>query len=207
MIIKEVTMSNTPRRLRDIELRKTEENEEMVLEGYAVVFEQEAPYPFGGTEVISKNALDDADLTDVVLRYNHNDTNYSLARTRNKSLELTLDDHGLYFKANLIPTTTNKDAYLMVKEGLLDKCSFAFTIDEYEYDEKRDNTTITKIGKLFDCALVDFPFYDGTSVSARSIDNNGEMEEVIKRERNKAQKKALLDEIIAKEKKELLERL
>lgn len=182
------------------EVRKVETDDEtMHIEGKAVAFE--SPETYGGeTEVIDRHALDGADMTDVVLRYNHNDTNYTLARTRNKSLKLDLREDGLYFEADLIPTTTNKDAFLMVKEGLLDKCSFSFTIDEENYDMKQHLRTITKIGRLYDVALVDFPFYNDTMVEARSLDTRDDFVALVKRK----QKEALLLEM---EKKELLKRL
>lgn len=182
------------------EIRKVEtEDEKMHIEGKAVAFDSPETYS-GETEIIDRHALDNADMSDVVLRYNHNDTNYTLARTRNHSLVLEIREDGLYFSADLIPTTTNKDAYLMVKEGLLDKCSFAFTIDEDEYDNKQHLRTITKIGRLYDVALVDFPFYNDTMVEARSLDTRDDFIAKVKDE----QKKALLLEL---KKKELLERL
>lgn len=181
------------------EIRKVDDEEKMHIEGKAVAFN--SPETYGGeTEVISEHALDNADMSDVVLRYNHNDTNYTLARTRNHSLELEVREDGLYFSAELIPTTTNKDAYLMVKEGLLDKCSFAFTIDEDEYDKKQHLRTITKIGKLYDVALVDFPFYNDTMVEARSLDTRDDFIALVREK----QKKELLLEL---ERKELLKRL
>lgn len=179
------------RRINDVEIRKIEaEDESMVIEGYAVVFESPATY-YGETEIIDRHAFDECDMSDVVLRYNHNDNNYVLARTRNKSLELSIDDKGVYFKANLIPTTTNKDAYLMVKNGLVDKCSFAFADWVYEYDEKTRTTRINKIGVMFDCAIVDFPYYEETNVFARSLDT----------------RKNLVDELKARRRKALIERL
>lgn len=182
------------------EIRKVEtEDEKMHIEGKAVAFDSPETYS-GETEIIDRHALDNADMSDVVLRYNHNDTNYTLARTRNHSLVLEIREDGLYFSADLIPTTTNKDAYLMVKEGLLDKCSFAFTIDEDEYDNKQHLRTITKIGRLYDVALVDFPFYNDTMVEARSLDTRDDFIKRVKEE----QRKALLLEL---KKKELLERL
>lgn len=181
------------------EIRKVDDEEKMHIEGKAVAFN--SPETYGGeTEVISEHALDNADMSDVVLRYNHNDTNYTLARTRNHSLELEVREDGLYFSAELIPTTTNKDAYLMVKEGLLDKCSFSFTIDEEEYDKKQHLRTITKIGKLYDVALVDFPFYNDTMVEARSLDTRDDFISLVREK----QKKELLIEL---ERKELLKRL
>lgn len=183
------------------EIRKVEidDEEKMHIEGKAVAFNSPETY-YGETEIIDEHALDEADMSDVVLRYNHNDTQYTLARTRNKSLLLDIRDDGLYFEADLIPTTTNKDAYLMVKEGLLDKCSFAFTIDEEAYDSKQHLTTITKIGKLYDVALVDFPFYNDTMVEARSLDTRDRLVAKAKQK----QREALLNSL---NRKELLDRL
>ena len=183
------------------EIRKVEidDEEKMHIEGKAVAFNTPETY-YGETEIIDEHALDEADMSDVVLRYNHNDTQYTLARTRNKSLLLDIRDDGLYFEADLIPTTTNKDAYLMVKEGLLDKCSFAFTIDEEAYDSKQHLTTITKIGKLYDVALVDFPFYNDTMVEARSLDTRDRLVAKAKQK----QREALLNSL---NRKELLDRL
>lgn len=182
------------------EIRKIEtEDDKMHIEGKAVAFESPETY-YGETEVIDSHALDNADMSDVVLRYNHNDTQYTLARTRNNSLRLDLREDGLYFDADLIPTSTNKDAYLMVKEGLLDKCSFAFTVEEDSYNERTKLRTILKIGRLFDIALVDFPFYTDTLVEARSLDNRVDFVEKAK----KLHREALLNEI---ERKELLNRI
>lgn len=192
-----------------IEIRKVDdEKEEMHIEGKAVAFESPETY-YGETEIIDTHALDDCDMSDVVLRYNHNDTQYTLARTRNNSLRLDLRDDGLYFEADLIDTTTNKDAYKMIKAGLLDKCSFAFTIDEYDYNEKERLTRITKIGKMFDVAVVDFPFYNDTMVEARNLnlDNREIYVEKAKALHEKAyqeRKQKMLEEI---KRKELLERL
>lgn len=192
-----------------IEIRKLDdETEQMHIEGKAVAFESPETY-WGETEVIDKHALDEADMSDVVLRYNHNDTQYTLARTRNGSLRLDLREDGLYFDADLIDTTTNQDAYKMVKAGLLDKCSFAFNVVEDKYNEEEHLRTITKIGRLFDVALVDFPFYNDTMVEARNLklDNRDEYIEKAKELQAKAyqeKKQKMLEEI---KRKELLERL
>ena len=186
-------LNNTP------EIRKIDDEEKMHIQGKAVAFDSPETY-WGETEVIDAHALDETDMSDVVLRYNHNDTQYTLARTRNKSLRLEKREDGLYFDADLIPTTTNKDAYLMVKEGLLDKCSFCFTIEEDKYNEKERKRTITKIGKMYDVALVDFAFYNDTIVEARSLDTRSNFLAQAKEKH----KKALLDEM---NRKELLERL
>lgn len=147
---------------------QTSDDEKMIVEGYALKFESPATHDW--TEIIDRHALDNADLSDVCLKYNHSDTNYILARTRNHSLSLLIDDIGLKIRAELIDTTTNKDIYKMVQSGLLDKMSFAFTVTGEDWNYDTDTRRITSIDKLYDVAIVDVPFYDSTEVFARSLD-------------------------------------
>lgn len=158
-------------RILNVELR-TPENEEdkMIVEGYAVTFN--SPATHGYTEVISDRALDNTDMSDVPLKYNHEDSHLIMARTRNKSLELKKDEKGLFIRAELIDTQSNKDIYKSIKAGLIDKMSFAFTVRGDEYDYDTDTRTITDIDKLYDVSVVDMPFYDSTSVYARSEEDD-----------------------------------
>lgn len=153
------------------EVRLTEvralENENMIIEGYAVVFESPATH-YGYTEIVDRNAFNECNMQDVCMKYNHEDNFLILARTRNQSLQLTVDDKGLKIIANLIDTTQNKDIYKMVQAGLLDKMSFAFTVDKEEYDYETDTRRILSIDKLYDVSVVDVPFYENTEVFARS---------------------------------------
>lgn len=166
--------------MRSVEFRASEEEGKMILEGYPVVFNQETligDEEWGWYEVIDKKALDEADLSDVPLKYNHGDSKGILARTRNGSLKLTVDNKGLKMRAELIDTTDNVDIYKCVKSGLLDKMSFAFNVIEDEIKQEIGKTpkrTITKIGRLFDVAVVDLPAYDQTSIYARSKEIVGE---------------------------------
>lgn len=159
-----------------------EEDGKLKIKGYAAVFD--SPENYGYTEVIAPTAFDEADLSDVVLRYNHSEDFLILARVRNKSLKLEVDkdnkygNRGLYMEAELQnDITIHKDVYNAVKSGLIDKESFAFYVLEDEYDYDTDTRTITKIGKVFDTSLVDQPFYNDTNVEVdRSINNNSFME-------------------------------
>lgn len=162
-------------RFASFEVRQAEETDkdEMILEGYAVVFGEETyigDSEYGFYEEVAPGAFEGANLKDVPLKYNHNDSFLILARTRNDSLQLSIDEKGLYIRAKLIDTTTNKDIYKMVKSGLLDKMSFAFTVSDEKVDDKENGVakrTITKIDRLFDVSVVDVPAYDQTSIYAR----------------------------------------
>ena len=178
------------------------EDSKMEIKGYAAVFN--SPETYGYTELIAPTAFDEADLSDVVLRYNHEDTFMVLARTRNKSLQLEVDDKGLYMDAVLQDDIqSHKDIFNAIKSGLIDKQSFAFVVDEDEYDYDTDTRTITKIGKVFDVSVVDQPFYNATDVSvARSNDN----EEFLVR-REELRKQHELKEMLEEKRKALLEKL
>lgn len=172
-----------------------EQPKDMIIKGKAVAFNSPETY-FGITEVIDPNALNECDMSDVVLRYNHNDTQWSLARTRNQSLSLELKDDGLYFEAKLNPDITDqREAYLRIQDGLIDKCSFAFSVEEDDYNSVTKTRTIKKINKMFDVAIVDFPFYNDTSVEARTCENRKEfiakVQEIEKQEREKEKQKLI----------------
>ena len=155
-------------RLSDVSF-KEEDEQKMVLEGYAIVFDQETligDKEKGFIESIDRNALKNANMKDVPMKYNHDDSFLIIARTRNNSLRLTVDDIGLKVRAELIDTDTNKDIYKMLKAALLDKMSFAFTVSSQKIDRSGDipKRTITGIDRLYDVSIVDLPAYDQTSI-------------------------------------------
>lgn len=159
-------------------VRADEQSEsKMIIEGYPIVFDREAYIDCGFDgwyEKVDRNAFANADISDVALKYNHNDNVFILARTRNGSLTLRFDDYGVFIHAELIDTTTNRDVYEMVRSGLLTEGSFAFTVTEdvEAKDEKGAvHRTITGIGKLFDVAICPNGAYgDLTEIYARSYD-------------------------------------
>lgn len=159
-------MSN--KEYRDFEVRESSEGNGF--HGEAIVFDQATVlYEFDGVEykeVIDRKALDGADIKDVCLKYNHEGP--ALARVRNKSLTLTVTDHGCECDGHLDETTAGKDMAIRLRDGLVDKMSFAFTVKEDAYDRSSHTRTILKIDKLFDVSIVDIPAYEQTSVSARS---------------------------------------
>lgn len=192
----------------DIQFRAEEnEEEKMQIKGYAVVFNSPETYDY--TEVISEKALDDADMSDVVLRYNHNDSFMVLARTRNKSLKLEKDEKGLMIDATLQnDITEHRNIFNAIKSGLIDKQSFAFTVEEDEYDYETDTRTITKIGKLFDVSVVDQPFYNATDVSVASKNDDFlQRRNELRKEHEEALKEEERKQALAKAKEELLSKL
>lgn len=192
----------------DIQFRAEEQNDKMEIKGYAVVFN--SPETYGYTEIIDSKALDNADMSDVVLRYNHNDSFMVLARTRNKSLNLNVDEKGLMIDATLQnDITEHKNIFNAIKSGLIDKQSFAFTIDEDEYDYDTDTRTITKIGKVYDVSVVDQPFYNATDVSIARSENDEFLEKrkQLREEHEKELAEQQRKEQLEKKKQDLLSKL
>lgn len=158
-----------------IDYREEENNpSKMIIEGYAIVFNSETligTEEWGWYESIDSRALEGANMKDVPLKYNHNDAFPILARTRNKSLSLKVDDKGLFIHAELLDTQQNRDMYKSIKAGLIDKMSFAFTVKAEEFQKgKIPHRKITQIDRLFDVSVVDTPAYEQTSIYARSIE-------------------------------------
>ena len=162
-------MITKDRNYRNFEIRAGEEAN--IIEGYAVVFNTvETMYEYDGIaykEEIRSGAFDKAEMNDVVLNFNHGGK--PVARTKNKTLELTIDQRGVKVRADLSGTEEGRKLYEEVKGGYLDKMSFAFTINAEEYNRETHTRSITGIKRLFDVAVVDIPAYESTSVFARSF--------------------------------------
>lgn len=196
------------REYRSMELRINQEEETPSYEvkGYASTFE---PYLMctdeDGTEYfeqIDPHAFDEADLSDVVFRIDHEGAVY--ARTSAGTVELWTDEHGLGNRADLSKTQKARDLYEDIKVGNYPKMSFAFTVEPGgdDYDRSTHTRIIKRIAKVFDVSPVSFPANPTTELSVSTRDYfNGviEMEkaERLERERREIQKKRikLLSEI------------
>lgn len=116
-------------------------------------------------EEVDAHAFDETDMSDVIMNVNHDGP--AIARTRNNTLILNINEEGLDSEADLTKSQASRDALEAVQNGLLDKMSFAFTVREDSYDSDTHTRTIRKIARLFDVSLVNFPAYEQTAVSAR----------------------------------------
>lgn len=147
---------------------------DMYIEGYAAVFDSETligSEEWGFYESIDRGAFEGANMKDVPLKYNHSDAVPILARTRNGSLTLSVDDHGLFIRSKLLDTQDGKDMYKRIQEGLIDKMSFAFTVKSEDVRYEKDgipHRKILRFDRIFDVSVVDTPAYDDTSIYARS---------------------------------------
>ena len=153
-----------------VELRTSEVraagDDALVVEGYASNFDVE--YDLGYfKETVARGAFDGVMEDDVRFLLNH--TGAPLARTTNGTLELSVDDQGLKYRAALADTQDGRDLYKLIKRGDISQSSFAFTIEADEWSEDRSTRTITKVGKLLDTSAVTYPASPTASVYARNM--------------------------------------
>ncbi len=144
---------------------------EFYVEGYATTFEQPyVLYEVDGVqykEVIDRRALDGADLSDVIMQYDHGGRVF--ARTgRSNTLLVEPDSHGLFVAADLSKTGQARSLHEDISAGLITKMSWAFTVREDSYDRETHTRRILSIRKVFDVSAVSMPANPATEISARS---------------------------------------
>ena len=168
---REFAAANFAQEKRDAVLDGDSQN--YTISGYFTTFRSEYPLAPDFYESIDPHAFDECDMSDVIMQVNHDGFVY--ARTRNKSLQITFDDHGGHCVADLSGTKQGReDLFEAITNGLIDRMSFGFIIadDGFEWEEDEDgvvHTRITKISKLFDVAAIcGFPANEGTEIHARS---------------------------------------
>ena len=170
------------REYRTMELRAVEPTDDIasksfIVDGYATTFD--SPYElyrdgkYIVMEQVDRHAFDEAYTEDTIFQYDHSGMVY--ARTRNNTLKLETNDHGLKVTADLSSTEASRGVWDAIDKGLIDRMSFAFTVsgDSYEEEEQENGDiivtrTIKKIGRLYDVSAVSFPANEQTSISARS---------------------------------------
>lgn len=141
------------------------------VEGVAARFDQPYEiYEFDGNkyyERIDPGALEGADLSDVILLFDHRGKPF--ARRSNGTLDLAVDSDGLRVYADLSRTEAARELYSEIGAGLITAMSWGFTIREHSYDKVSRTFTIRKIKKVYDVSAVTFPANPETSISARSL--------------------------------------
>jgi uncharacterized protein len=164
-------MDNKERRFGDIELRaKDDGSESRTIRGYAAKFNKDSENLGRFIERIAPGAFDDVLNDDVVALFNH-DPNIPLSRT-GAGLKIGTDDVGLYYEFDAPHTTAGNDLLANVRSGVIKQSSFAFTVKEDKWLERKGQPTlrtIVKAERLYDVSPVTYPAYPDTTVAARSL--------------------------------------
>lgn len=188
----------TDREYRNLAEVLAPSEDEKLVRGYATTFEEPYLLYSDGSyelwEVVDRHAFDKTDVSDVIMQYDHEGRVF--ARTKNGTLTLAADDHGLLIEANLGGTAIGRELYEEIKGGYTNKMSFGFTVRGDDWDRKMENgieistRRITEIGKLYDVSAVSIPANDATEISARSL-ADGEIAKLTAERLEREKKEAL----------------
>ena len=143
---------------------------EFYVEGYATTFDKPyLLYEYDGVkyyEMIARDALVGADISDVIMQYDHRGN--VLARLSNNTLGIEPRGDGLFIFADLSKSRAAKDLFEEIDNGLVTKMSLAFTVSEDAYNSDTRTRTIQRIKKVYDVSAVSMPANADTEISARS---------------------------------------
>lgn len=154
------------------EVRAADDDQGKYIEGYFAVFGGLYELWPGAYESVDHHAFDDQLSGDVRCLIDH-DTRLVLGRTINGTLQLRVDEHGLWFRVSI--NELDQDAlnlYARVKRGDVSGCSFGFDIIEEEETRKEDGSvhwTLKRV-KLYEGSICTFPAYEDTAAEARRND-------------------------------------
>jgi HK97 family phage prohead protease len=137
------------------------------VQGYASTFEEYKLFDDDGVEFferISPDAFNDADMTDVVFLRDHEGR--VLARTKNGTINLTVDNRGLFTDTDLGKTEAGRDMFEDVQVGNYSQMSFSFVVreDHFEESARKVVRVIDSIAKIYDVSAVAFPANPSTDI-------------------------------------------
>lgn len=154
----------------------TDDEPGAIIEGLAIPYEVRTNVGGWFEEIIKKGALDGADLKDVPLFIHHQSRTIPLARSRNNNsnstMQLTVTDRGLEFKAKL-DIENNAEAKALhsaTKRGDITGMSFSFSVKEEKWcnlDTKLPTREIHKFKKIYEISALWSPQYTETEITAR----------------------------------------
>jgi HK97 family phage prohead protease len=158
--------------IEQIEARAADDGT-LIIEGYPIVYETYAML-WGFREIIHKGAATKAlARSDELVLWDHA-SSMPMARRSNGTLHVDEDDHGVHIVANVSRTVWGREGHEAIKNGVIDKMSFAFDIssDRWTLDEvdgsKIETRHIDSFLELYDYSPVAYPAYKDTEVQARS---------------------------------------
>lgn len=161
----------------DFDVRAKEDEEHgTYLEGQPIVYNSRTDLGLYD-EIIEVGALKNTNLKDVRFLVNHDFNMIPLARsrnnTKNSTMQMTVNDEGMSIRVNLDVegNAKAKELYSAVKRGDISGMSFAFYIDQEEWEDlKTEHPTrrIKSISEIFEVSAVTFPAYEETNISARN---------------------------------------
>ena len=176
--------------------KKDDDKDSYKVSGYASTFDTYTLFEVDGIEYkerIDSHAFDNADMSDVIMQYDH--AGKVFARTSNGTLSVSVDERGLKVEADLSTTEASRELYDEIASGLIIKMSFAFKVSEEHYDSNSHTRVVDKISKVYDVSAVSIPANPDTEIFARSAFFDGvikkEKAERLEQTRKEAEKRKL----------------
>lgn len=173
----------------DFKVRTIENDDSRYLEGYFIRFNEETKLAEGMFEEVSPEAITKSlSNNDIRCLFDH-DTGVVLGRTGNKTLELRVDEKGLFGKVSVNPNDKQAmDILARIERGDINACSFGFNVNPggEEMVTRSDGTVkfILRDIDLIEVSAVAFPAYPTTIINARKKDVKANTERLLKIRRN-----------------------
>ena len=167
------------REYRAMSLLPTAENKRLqsdfYVEGFATTFDKPyLLYEYEGIrymEAIDRHALDTADISDVIMQYDHSGKVFArnkMGGGKSPTLIAEPQESGFFIAADLSLTEASKRMYEDITAGLIYQMSWAFTVAEESYDRDTHTRRILRVKKVYDVSAVSIPANADTEISARS---------------------------------------
>jgi len=176
------------RKIDQYEIRESTENNKVEIDGYIAKFDSPTELWEGYWEQIDRSAFNDTlkDGHNIFLLYHHQ-WEKPLASTKTGTLILEVDNIGLRFKATINNNLSyGKDAIELIKDGLIQGCSFGFYCkeDDVHYNSVDDTVmrTLLKVD-LFEGSILCIPQYEDTTVFTRAKEIDAEERKKIQQEK------------------------
>ena len=171
-----MTIRNDEKQIRSLQtqlqVRAKDSSDDLIIEGYFIVFNRETELFPGAFEEIAPEAITNLDGRDIRGLNNH-DPQLVLGRTKSGTLTLRKDEKGLWGSIKINPDDTDAvNLYQRVKRGDIDQCSFGFNILKEDIEHRDDGSVKWTIREiiLHEVSIVTFPAYADTGVQARRKD-------------------------------------
>lgn len=164
----------------EVEVR--EKGGKATIEGYAAVFEKLSQNLGGFVEEVGRSAFNKTiKEADVRALINH-DENLVLGRNRSGTLDLSVDESGLYYRVLPPDTTYARDLMVVMERGDVNQSSFAFYTmnDDWGMTEQDFPKRSLLEVSLVDVSPVTYPAYLDTQSGIR-IDRSAALEGLAKR--------------------------
>lgn len=132
---------------------------EFIVEGLAVPYDTETTLADGYFEVIARGAVEEPEAAPVLLFWRHGEPIGVVIASSN-------EDDGYHIRARISDTPRGREAYQLLKDGVISRMSIGFEAIEWKEEETERSilTTFTKI-LVREVSLVPFPAYPTATVT------------------------------------------